>query len=176
MGRPGTLKPVGPDESTRIVVPLGGAGHDPARRPGDAREDGVQVEGPGSGERTVDAPFRCPPWRRRPSRHAETLARSAGHGTTNATDAVARSFGEPAVARRNSAGSQRGPRVFRRSGNAARRRAGRGATVPARKHNVEEIVATLRQMEQLTGEGMSVSAAAKTLGITDQTYYRWRAC
>jgi putative transposase len=47
--------------------------------------------------------------------------------------------------------------------------------VPARKHNVEEIVATLRQMEQLTGEGMSVSAAAKTMGITDQTYYRWRA-
>ena len=29
-GRPGTLKPAGPDESTRIVVPLGGAGHDPA--------------------------------------------------------------------------------------------------------------------------------------------------
>jgi transposase-like protein len=46
--------------------------------------------------------------------------------------------------------------------------------VPARKHNVEEIVATLRQMERLTEGGLSVSAAAKSLGITDQTYYRWR--
>ena len=46
--------------------------------------------------------------------------------------------------------------------------------MPARKHNIEEIVATLRQMERLTDGGMSVSAAAKSLGITDQTYYRWR--
>jgi putative transposase len=46
--------------------------------------------------------------------------------------------------------------------------------VPPRKRNVEEIVATLRQMERLTEQGMSVSAAASELGITDQTYYRWR--
>lgn len=46
--------------------------------------------------------------------------------------------------------------------------------MPARKHNVEEIVAILRQMDRLTGNGMSVSAAAKTVGITDQTFYRWR--
>ncbi len=46
--------------------------------------------------------------------------------------------------------------------------------MPARKHNVEEIVATLRQMERLTEGGMSVAAAARSLGITDQTYYRWR--
>jgi putative transposase len=46
--------------------------------------------------------------------------------------------------------------------------------VPARKHNVEEIVATLREIERLTDNGMSVSAAAKSLGITDQTFYRWR--
>lgn len=57
---------------------------------------------------------------------------------------------------------------------AARGRVGNGETVPARKHNVEEIVAILRQMERLTGNGMSVSAAAKTVGITDQTFYRWR--
>jgi len=50
-----------------------------------------------------------------------------------------------------------------------------GDLVPARKHSVEEIVATLREMERLTDDGMSVSAAAKTLGITDQTFYRWRA-
>jgi putative transposase len=46
--------------------------------------------------------------------------------------------------------------------------------MPPRKRNVEEIVATLRQMERLTEDGMSVSAAASDLGITDETYYRWR--
>jgi putative transposase len=46
--------------------------------------------------------------------------------------------------------------------------------VPPPKRNVEEIVATLRQMERLTEDGMSVSAAASNLGITDETYYRWR--
>jgi putative transposase len=47
--------------------------------------------------------------------------------------------------------------------------------VATRRHNVEEIVATLRRMENLTETGMSVSAAAKSLGITDQTFYRWRS-
>lgn len=47
---------------------------------------------------------------------------------------------------------------------------------PVKKHSVEEIVTTLRDMERLTDEeGMSVSAAALELGITDQTFYRWRA-
>ena len=65
--------------------------------------------------------------------------------------------------------------ILARSGAGAspRERRGRG-TVPPRKRNVEEIVATLRQMERLTELGMSVSAAASELGITDQTYYRWR--
>src|SRR6185437_5769946 len=55
-----------------------------------------------------------------------------------------------------------------------RERKGREHPVPPRKHTVEEIVATLRQMQRLTDGGMSVSAAEKSLGITDQTYYRWR--
>ena len=42
------------------------------------------------------------------------------------------------------------------------------------RRNVEEILATLREMERLTENGTSVSTAAKKLGITDQTYYRWR--
>jgi putative transposase len=45
--------------------------------------------------------------------------------------------------------------------------------VPRPRRNVEEILATLREMERLTGNGTSVSTAAKKLGITDQTYYRW---
>jgi len=47
--------------------------------------------------------------------------------------------------------------------------------VPAKKHTVEEIVAKLGEIEQLTEGGMSVGLAAKSLGITEQTYYRWKA-
>lgn len=48
--------------------------------------------------------------------------------------------------------------------------------MPAKKHSVEEIVAKLAEIERLTEEeGMSIGLAAKTLGITEQTYYRWKA-
>ena len=46
--------------------------------------------------------------------------------------------------------------------------------MPRDRRNVEEIVATLREMERLAEKGVPVPAAAKELGITDQTYYRWR--
>jgi putative transposase len=42
--------------------------------------------------------------------------------------------------------------------------------VPAKKHTVEQIIAKLREMEKLTGQGMSIPMAAKKLGITDQTF------
>jgi transposase len=46
--------------------------------------------------------------------------------------------------------------------------------VPVRKHTVEQIIAKLREVEKLTGQGMSIPMAAKKMGITDQTFYRWR--
>jgi len=46
----------------------------------------------------------------------------------------------------------------------------------ARKHHKpEESVAKLRQVEVLTGQGKPVSEAVRAIGVTDQTYYRWRA-
>ena len=46
----------------------------------------------------------------------------------------------------------------------------------ARKHHKpEEIVAKLRQVEVMTGQGKAVVEAVRTLGVTEQTYYRWRA-
>ena len=39
----------------------------------------------------------------------------------------------------------------------------------------EETVAKLRQVEVLTAQGKTVSEAVRTIGVTDQTYYRWRA-
>ena len=43
-----------------------------------------------------------------------------------------------------------------------------------KKHTVEQIIAKLREVEKLTGQGMSIPMAAKKVGITDQTFYRWR--
>jgi putative transposase len=46
--------------------------------------------------------------------------------------------------------------------------------VPVKKHSVEQIIAKLREIEKLTGQGMSIPLAAKKVGVTDQTFYRWR--
>jgi len=46
--------------------------------------------------------------------------------------------------------------------------------VPVKKHSVEQIIAKLREIKKLTGQGMSIPLAAKKVGVTDQTFYRWR--
>jgi len=46
--------------------------------------------------------------------------------------------------------------------------------MPKRTFTPEQIVAKLRQMEVLMGQGKTVTQAAKEAGITDQTFYRWR--
>ncbi len=46
----------------------------------------------------------------------------------------------------------------------------------ARKRNTpEEIVAKLRQVEVLVGQGKPVAEAIRAIGVTEPTYYRWRA-
>ena len=42
-------------------------------------------------------------------------------------------------------------------------------------HTPEEIVAKLRQVEVLAAQGKAVAEAARSIGVTEQTYYRWRA-
>lgn len=42
------------------------------------------------------------------------------------------------------------------------------------RYSSEQIVAMLRNAEVLLGKGVKVSEASKPLGISDQTYYRWR--
>jgi transposase len=44
-----------------------------------------------------------------------------------------------------------------------------------KQHKPEEIVAKLRQVEVLLAQGNSGVEAVRTLGVTEQTYYRWRA-
>lgn len=41
-------------------------------------------------------------------------------------------------------------------------------------HKPEEIVAKLRQVEVLVGQGMDRIAAIREIRIAEQTYYRWR--
>ncbi len=46
----------------------------------------------------------------------------------------------------------------------------------ARKHHKpEEIVAKLRQVEVLVGQGKPVTDAVRAIGVTEATYYRWRS-
>ena len=39
----------------------------------------------------------------------------------------------------------------------------------------EEIVAKLRQVEIVTAQGKSIAEAARSIGVSEQTYFRWRA-
>jgi transposase-like protein len=42
------------------------------------------------------------------------------------------------------------------------------------RHTTEEIVNKLRQADVELAKGQSISSVCKLIGITDQTYYRWR--
>ena len=39
----------------------------------------------------------------------------------------------------------------------------------------EQIVAKLRQVEVLTAQGKAVAEAVRAIGVSEPTYYRWRA-
>jgi len=42
------------------------------------------------------------------------------------------------------------------------------------RHTAEQIVGKLREAEVHLSKGMSIAQVCKQIGITDQTYYRWR--
>jgi putative transposase len=42
-------------------------------------------------------------------------------------------------------------------------------------HTPEEIFAKLRQVEVLIGQGKTVTDAVRAIGVTEPTYYCWRA-
>ena len=43
-----------------------------------------------------------------------------------------------------------------------------------RRHTPEQIIRKLREAERLLGEGRTIPEAAKELGISENTYHRWR--
>jgi transposase-like protein len=46
--------------------------------------------------------------------------------------------------------------------------------MPRKRYSPEEIVNKLRQAEVELAKGRTVAQVCKQLGVTDQTYYRWR--
>ena len=44
----------------------------------------------------------------------------------------------------------------------------------AKRAKPEEIIAKLREVEVRLSQGESVGKAVKSIGVTEQTYYRWR--
>jgi transposase-like protein len=46
--------------------------------------------------------------------------------------------------------------------------------MPRKRHNPEEIVAKLRQVDVLVSQGKPVADAVRDIGVTEVTYYRWR--
>ena len=43
-----------------------------------------------------------------------------------------------------------------------------------RRHTPEQIIRKLREAERLLGEGKTIPEAAKDLGVSEQTFHRWR--
>jgi len=43
-----------------------------------------------------------------------------------------------------------------------------------KRHTAEEIVAKLRQVEVLCGQGKALADAIRAIVVTEVTYYRWR--
>ena len=43
-----------------------------------------------------------------------------------------------------------------------------------KREKPEDIVSKLRQVEVLQGQGMTVADAVRKIGVSEQTFYRWR--
>jgi len=46
--------------------------------------------------------------------------------------------------------------------------------MPRKIYTPEQIILKLREAEVLIAEGMTTRNAARQIGVTEQTYYRWR--
>jgi putative transposase len=51
---------------------------------------------------------------------------------------------------------------------------GRQDNMPRRRYTPEEIIGKLREAGILLSQGQSLGQVSRTLGIGDQTHYRWR--
>jgi putative transposase len=47
-------------------------------------------------------------------------------------------------------------------------------TMKRSRHTPEQVIRKLREAERLLGEGRTIAEAAKELGVSEQTFHRWR--
>ena len=47
--------------------------------------------------------------------------------------------------------------------------------MPKRKHTAEEIINKLKEAEVIIASGSTVVEAARRIGVSEQTFYRWRS-
>ena len=50
----------------------------------------------------------------------------------------------------------------------------KGKIMSRKRHTSEQIISKLREAEVNLAKGMKVPRVCKKLGVTEQTYYRWR--
>ena len=46
--------------------------------------------------------------------------------------------------------------------------------MPCKRFKTEQIIQKVREVEVLLSQGQNVSEASRQIGVTDNTYYRWR--
>jgi len=46
--------------------------------------------------------------------------------------------------------------------------------MPSKRHSPEQIISKLREAEVLIAQGATIPVAARQIGVTEQTFYRWR--
>lgn len=46
--------------------------------------------------------------------------------------------------------------------------------MPRKRYTPEQIISKLREAKVLLSQGQTVAQACKSLGVSEQTYYRWR--
>lgn len=46
--------------------------------------------------------------------------------------------------------------------------------MPGKRYSTEQIIAKLREAEKLQAQGATIPGVCKKLGVSEQTFYRWR--
>ncbi len=49
-----------------------------------------------------------------------------------------------------------------------------GLSMPRKRYTVEQILSKLREAEVALAQGATTAELCRNIGVTDQTYYRWR--
>jgi transposase-like protein len=51
----------------------------------------------------------------------------------------------------------------------------KGGDMPTKRHTPEQVINKLREVEVALAQGSTVAEASRQIGVTEQTFYRWRS-